>query len=200
MKRLSCFLGAVLLVLSYSTFALADPISIFLPDPEDGGPVGPGPNDRYAFTWSGVLEDIETDSPFAKFEDVKFTLSGFYFTNGTFDFTGVEFVGLPDPDRGGSLVALPNPAAGGGGSLFLPNPELGGSLIALIPQIEFIDPVLGGSPMARFLSLDFDGVAVSVRTISFNATAVPEPSTILLFAAGLAGLAGVGRRYRPAKG
>ena len=102
MKKLSRLLGTVLLLLSCSTFAMADPISIALPDPGTGGPSGPSPFDRYTFTWSGVIQGFADGSPFEMFNGQEFTLSGFYFSNGTFDFTRMDFVGLPDPDGGGA--------------------------------------------------------------------------------------------------
>ena len=197
MKKLSRLLGTVLLLLSCSTFAMADPISIALPDPGTGGPSGPSPFDRYTFTWSGVIQGFADGSPFEMFNGQEFTLSGFYFSNGTFDFTRMDFVGLPDPDGGGggSLVALPDPDSGGPGCLFLPPPELGGSLIALIPRFE-ITTLPDGTRAALFLSLDFNGIATNptISTYSYTAAPVPEPSTILLFAAGLAGLTAIGRR------
>lgn len=194
MKKLRSFVGALLLVLSCSTFAMADLVSISLPPPEVGGP-----GSRYAFTWKGVLEGIADGSPYYKYNDEKFILSGFYFSNGTFDFTRIDFVGLPNPDLGGSLVALPNPlGCGTGGCLALPDPENGGSLIALIPRIEITAPVSGGAPTARFLSLGFDNTSITVATASdsFTAAAVPVPSTVLLLATGLVGLTAVGRRQR----
>lgn len=188
MKMLSRLLGTVLLILSCATVTMADPISIALPDPSDG-------EGRYAFTWSGVIQG----SPYAKYNGEKFTLSGFYFSNGTFDFTRIE-VFLPPPEEGGpgSLVALPNPLGCGTGCLALPDPRDGGpgSIISLIPRIEITAPTLVGPPTARFLSLDFDDTPTTVETYSFNAVPVPEPSTILLFAAGLAGLTAIGRRRK----
>lgn len=197
MKKLRSFVGALLLVLSCSTFAMADLVSISLPPPEAGGP-----GSRYAFTWKGVLEGIAAGSPYYKYNDEKFILSGFYFSNGTFDFTRIDFVGLPDPDKGGSLVALPDPlgCSGPGGCLALPDPASGGGggLIALIPRIEITAPVSGGAPTARFLSLGFDNTSITVATASdsFTAAAVPVPSTVLLLATGFVGLTAVGRRQR----
>jgi len=99
MKKLSRFLGTVLLLLSCSTVTMATPFRFELPPPEDG-------EGRYAFTWSGELQGFADDSPFKKFNNQNFTLTGFYFSNGTFEITQFE---LPNPDKGGSLVALPPP-------------------------------------------------------------------------------------------
>lgn len=196
MKKLSRLFGTVLLLLSCSTVAMGAPFLFQLPDPDLGG-------SRYAFTWRGVLEGIAADSPYySKYNGEKFTLSGFYFSNGTFDFTRIDFIDLPEPSAGGggSLVALPNPDLGGPGSLFLPPPDIGGpgSFISLIPRIEIDPPVPGSAPTARFLSLDFNGSATSptISTYSYTAAPVPEPSTFLLFAAGLAGLTAIGRRKK----
>lgn len=189
MKKLSRLLGRVLLLLSCSTVAMAAPFRFELPPPEAGG-------SRYAFTWSGVLEGFETSSPYAKFNGEKFTLSGYYFSNGTFDFTQLE---LPDPalGGGGSLVALPDPDLGGPGCLFLPPPEAGGSIIALLPRFE-ITTLPDGTRTALFRSLDFNGTAgdFTISDHMFQAAPVPEPTTILLFAAGLTGLTAICRRRK----
>lgn len=185
MKKLSRLLGTVLLLLSCSTFAMADLVS--LPPPEDG-------EGRYAFTWKGELEGLA--DPYDKFNGLKFTLSGFYFDNGIFDFTQLE---MPDPllGGGGSLVALPPPEGCGPGCLALPDPDAGGpgNIISLIPRIEITIPE-SGPPAARFLSLDFNGIAASVETYSFKAEPVPEPSTLCLMGAGLAGLVAVRRKIK----
>ena len=190
MKKLSRLLGTVLLSLSCSTVTMAAPFTFALPDPEDGG-------SRYAVTWSGELQDL-TD-PYTKFNGEKFTLSGFYFSNGTFDFTRMDFVEMPDPvsGGGGNLVALPDPDRGGPGCLFMPNPEDGGSIIALIPRFE-LTTLPNGTRTALFRSLDFDGTAgdFTISDHMYQAAPVPEPSTILLFAAGLAGLTAIGRRRK----
>lgn len=193
MKKLSRLLGTVLLLLSCSTVAMATPFLFELPDPYGGGGGG-----RYAFTWSGELQGL-TD-PYSKFNGEKFTLSGYYFSNGTFDFTRME-VFLPPPELGGSgnLVALPDPDVGGPGSLFLPNPwdGGGGSIIALIPRFE-ITTLPDGTRTALFRSLDFNDTAgdFTISNHMYQAAPVPEPSTILLFAAGLAGLTAFGRRRK----
>lgn len=188
MKKLSRLLGTVLLLLSCSTVAMAVPFLFELPDPEDGG-------SRFAFTWSGEMQGIAEDSPYFELNGEEFTLSGFYFSNGTFEITQLE---LPEPDAGGggSLVALPDPDTGGPGSLFLPPPEIGGP--TGIIRFEITPPELGGSPSARFISLYFNDNATipTISTYSYQAAPVPEPSTILLFAAGLAGLTAVGRRKK----
>lgn len=192
MKKLSRLLGTVLLFLSCSTVTMAAPFTFALPDPLTGGG-----GSRYAFTWQGEL-DFADGSPFEKFDNQKFTLSGFYFSNGTFDFTRMNFVGLPNPavGGGGNLVALPPPEGCGPGCLALPDPDIGGP--TGIIRFEIAPPELGGSPSARSLSLYFNGIAAdfSKTTYSYQAAPVPEPSTILLFAAGLAGLTAIGRRRR----
>jgi hypothetical protein len=189
MNKLSRLLCTVLLFLSSSAATMAAPFTFALPDPDIGGPDG----SRYAFTWSGELQGL-TD-PYTKFNDQKFTLSGFYFSNGTFEITQLE---LPEPSAGGGgfLVALPNPDMGGPGSLFLPPPDIGGP--TGIIRFEFTPPELGGSPSARSLSLYFNDTAADFRNTnsSYQAAPVPEPSTILLFAAGLAGLTAIGRRRK----
>ena len=191
MNKLSRLLGTVLLLLFSSTVVMAAPFLFELPPPDDG-------EGRYAVTWSGELQGL-TD-PYTKFNGEKFTLSGFYFSNGTFDFTRME-VFLPPPEQGGpgSLVALPPPEGCGPGCLAMPNPEGGGggSIISLIPQIE-ITLVPNATPTARFLSLDFNGTAgdFTISDHMYQAAPVPEPSTILLFAAGLAGLTAIGRRRK----
>lgn len=195
MKKLSRFLGTVLVLLSCSTVTMAAPFLFELPDPDTGGPGG-----RYAFTWSGVIQGFADGSPFGMFNGQEFTLSGFYFSNGAFDFTRIE-VFLPPPEIGGpgSLVALPDPLGCGTGCLAMPDPDVGGggSRISLIPLFE-ITTLPDGTRTALFLSLDFDGIATNstISTYSYTAAPVPESSTILLFAAGLAGLAATRRKKK----
>lgn len=191
MKTIFLVSCATLWLLTLSTIVNADQIS--LPDPYGGGPGG-----RFSFSLSGLIDGIASGSTFAKYNDSQYTLSGFFFSNGSIDYTRLEIF-LPDPIGGGSLVAMPDPAGGGPGCLFMPDPEGGGGGgITLTPTIEFNFSGVSGTVMAQFSSLNLAGslATPSITTFSYQAAPVPEPSTLCLMGAGIVGLAALRRKKK----
>lgn len=78
----------------------------------------------------------------------------------------------------------------------LSNPDTGKSITALMTSFFDVSSYILKGPNTVQIRIDTDNWVNQIETSTLTVTPVPEPTTLLLFATGLAGLAAAGRRKR----